>query len=199
MATERSVMPGTVLGRLLNQVEALQKALEACRPIIEDGVANADMMAPVDGERYLGAQDAIALADAASCCTQSTFQAGVWSWLLACFGDRIAQDRMERNHRFLEESLELVQACGASREEALQLVDYVFGRPVGEKHQEVGGVMVTLAALCGAQGLDMCAAGEQELCRIQEPEVMERIRAKQATKPKGSPLPETAPPVGGAR
>ncbi|RQS15519.1 hypothetical protein DIE07_03565 [Burkholderia sp. Bp9002] len=35
-------------------------------------------------------------------------------WMLECFGAAIATDRMERNHRFLEEALELVQACGCT-------------------------------------------------------------------------------------
>lgn len=84
-----------------------------------------------------------------------TFQDRVQPWMIACFGTEIAGDTVERNHRFLEEALELVQACGCTQSEAHQLVDYVFGRPVGEKPQEVGGVMVTLAALCLAQSLDM--------------------------------------------
>ncbi|MNN11716.1 hypothetical protein D3C81_1246860 [compost metagenome] len=73
-------------------------------------------------------------------------------------------------------------------------MDYVYGRPVGDKHQEVGGVMVTLAALCLAQGLDMHTAGETELARIWTK--VEQIRAKQAAKPKHSPLPEHAPATG---
>jgi len=117
------------------------------------------------------------------------FQARVKPWLLECFGEAIANDREERNHRFLEEALELVQACGCTASEAHQLVDYTFGRPVGEKAQEVGGVMVTLAALCLAQDLDMHAEGETELARISVPELVARIRAKQAAKPKHSPLP----------
>ncbi|WP_454731875.1 MULTISPECIES: hypothetical protein [Cupriavidus] len=118
----------------------------------------------------------------------TTFQSRVEPWMLACFGAEIAADTEERNHRFLEEALELVQACGATASEAHQLVDYVYGRPVGDKHQEVGGVMVTLAALCLAQGLDMHAAGETELARIWTK--VEQIRAKQAAKPKHSPLPQ---------
>ncbi|MGF7178385.1 hypothetical protein [Azospirillum doebereinerae] len=115
------------------------------------------------------------------------FQSRVQPWMLACFGELIAADTMERNHRFLEEALELVQACGCTPSEAHQLVDYVFGRPTGERSQEVGGVMVTLAALCLAQGLDMHAAGETELGRIWTK--VDVIRAKQAAKPKNSPLP----------
>lgn len=115
------------------------------------------------------------------------FQARVHPWLTACFGAVIASDKTERNHRFLEEALELVQSCGCTQHEAHQLVDYVYGRPVGEPHQEVGGVMVTLAALCLAQDLDMHADGEAELARIWTK--VEQIRAKQAAKPRNSPLP----------
>ena len=119
-----------------------------------------------------------------------SFQSRVQPWMMACFGAKISADGAERNHRFLEESLELVQACGCTASEVHQLVDYVYGRPVGEREQEVGGVMVTLAALCLAQALDMHAAGETELVRIWTK--VEAIRAKQAAKPKHSPLPVAA-------
>lgn len=120
------------------------------------------------------------------------FQARVQPWLMACFGAMIAGDREERNHRFLEEALELVQSTGCTASEAHQLVDYVYGRTVGEPTQEVGGVMVTLAALCLANGLDMHEAAETELARIWTK--VEAIRAKQAAKPKHSPLPEASLP-----
>ncbi|WP_244102275.1 hypothetical protein [Burkholderia gladioli] len=118
------------------------------------------------------------------------FQARVQPWMMECFGPTIAADRVERNHRFLEEALELVQSLGCTANEAHQLVDYTFGRPVGEPAQEVGGVMVTLAALCLANTLDIHAAGEAELARISAPAMVENIRAKQAAKPKHSPLPQ---------
>lgn len=125
---------------------------------------------------------------------QAPFQQRVQPWLLECFGAEIAADRMERNHRFLEESLELVQSLGCTASEAHQLVDYVFGRPVGNPPQEVGGVMVTLAALCLASGLDMHEAGEVELARVNAPGLAAKIRAKQAAKPKHSPLPQSPTP-----
>ena len=117
-----------------------------------------------------------------------SFQARVHPWMMECFGAMIAGDRDERNHRFLEEALELVQSTGCTQSEAHQLVDYVYGRPVGEVGQEVGGVMVTLAALCLANHRDMHADGEAELSRIWGK--VAEIRAKQAAKPKHSPLPE---------
>ena len=120
-----------------------------------------------------------------------TFQARVKPWMDACFGPEISADKIERNHRFLEEALELVQANGCTQSEAHQLVDYVYGRDVGEINQEVGGVMVTLAALCLANGIDMHEGGETELARIWTK--VEKIRAKQAAKPKHSPLPQHVP------
>lgn len=118
---------------------------------------------------------------------ETTFQTKVLEFLVACFGEA-ALDKTERNHRFLEESLELVQACGCTASEAHQLVDYVFNRPIGEKYQETGGVMVTLAALCECQGLDMNDCGEIELYRVWQK--IDQIRIKQANKPKHSPLPQ---------
>lgn len=116
----------------------------------------------------------------------SFFQYRVNDWMQACFGAEISADKAERNHRFLEESLELVQACGCTANEAHQLVDYVFGRKVGVAAQECGGVMVTLAALCTPNALGMNRCGEAELERVWGK--IEEIRLKQARKPKHGPL-----------
>lgn len=121
--------------------------------------------------------------------TSETFQVRVGRWLIRCFGKTISFDRLERCDRFVEEALELVQSCEYSAERAHALVDHVFGRPVGYAPQEVGGVMVTLAALCRAHGMDMDVSAEMELTRISAPDVVEKIRAKQAAKPTGSALP----------
>lgn len=117
-----------------------------------------------------------------------SLQTKVNEWVVTAFGQNIADDKVERNHRFLEEALELVQAQGCSREEAYQLVEYVYGRPDGDVNQEVGGVMLTLAALCNASDIDMTRESERELARVWEK--IEKIRAKQAAKPKHSPLPQ---------
>lgn len=118
----------------------------------------------------------------------SDFQSRVYQWVCSCFGVKVAADKVERNHRFLEESLELAQSLDCSREEAHQLVDYVFSRPIGEPYQEVGGVMLTLAALCQANDLDMMVSGETELERVWTK--IEKIREKQANRPNNSPLPQ---------
>lgn len=121
---------------------------------------------------------------------ESTFQLGVHSWLQKCFGVGEPADRREQNHRFLEEALELVQACGCTSSEARQLVDYVFQRPVGDQNQEAGGVMITLAALCLANRIDMYSAGEMELLRVNQSTVMQAICAKWVGKPMHLPLVE---------
>lgn len=113
-----------------------------------------------------------------------TYQKDIDTWTLDCFGAQIGYNADERNHRFLEESLELVQSLGATRKECHDLVDYVFGREAGEPMQEVGGVVVCLAALCNAHRLGMVKAAHTELDRIRDPEIMEKIRAKHARKPK---------------
>lgn len=116
------------------------------------------------------------------------FQNRVNAWMTACFSVDAVSDVQERLHRFLEEALELAQASGGSREDAIALVDYVFSRPPGTANLEVGGVMVTLAGLCSASGIDMLDAGEIELTRNWDR--IDAIRAKRAAKPANSPLPQ---------
>lgn len=115
-------------------------------------------------------------------------QTKVAEWINTAFGAEVAADKVERNHRFLEESLELVQALGCTSDEAHQLVDYVYGRPKGEARQEVGGVMLTLMALCNANDIFAQNAASNEMDRVWEK--IETIRAKQAAKPQSSPLPQ---------
>lgn len=115
------------------------------------------------------------------------FQDRVAPWMQECFGAEISADKLERSDRLLEEVLELLQSGNYPPERIATLTKYVWSRDLGEPAQEVGGVMVTLAAYCLAHGLNMHTAGETELERIWTK--VEKIRAKQAAKPKGSALP----------
>lgn len=115
------------------------------------------------------------------------FQGSVADWVHQCFGIEGVTDKTERTHRFLEEAIELSQALGGTREEAIQLVDYVYGRPKGEPNKEVGGVMITLAALCNANDLNIEDECQKELSRIWGK--IEKIREKRNARPKNSPLP----------
>lgn len=136
--------------------------------------------------------DAVALESDIRCLVnivkKYSFQKDVDAWMAKCFGRAISKNVAERNYRFLEEAIELVQSKGCTVSEAHQLVDYVFNRPSGEPGQEVGGVMVTLAALCSAAGLDLNQCAEAELERVWAN--MMKIKVKQANKPIRSPLPQ---------
>jgi len=119
-----------------------------------------------------------------------TFQDRVGAWMLDCFGPKVSMDRLERRDRLVEEVLELAQTLPEfTADRAHALVDYVFNRPVGVTEQEVGGVSVTLAALCFAEGISQSHWAGVELGRIERPEVRNKIRAKQASKPTGSAIP----------
>lgn len=108
--------------------------------------------------------------------------------MTACFGAEITNDKTERNYRFLEEALELVQSNNCTREDAHALVEYVYDRPAGDLRQELGGAMVTLAALADALRIEMEDCGSQELDRVWGK--IKEIREKQASKKiKSGPLP----------
>lgn len=110
------------------------------------------------------------------------YQAAVARWMIECFGEIIAMDPLERIMRFLEEALELAQAEGMTSEEAERVLAYVYGRDAGETPQEVGGVMVTLAAFCYRRGVDLQTEALREIDRIDSPEMRRKIFAKQAFK-----------------
>lgn len=95
-----------------------------------------------------------------------SLQTRVAEWVETAFGARVAADKVEGNHRFLEEALELVQSLGCPQSDAHELVRYVYGRPQGEVNQEVGDVMLTLMALCNASDIDVTRASEKELKRV---------------------------------
>jgi len=115
------------------------------------------------------------------------FQRGCRNWVIDCMGEDAAKNKVERNFRFTEEAIELVQSCGCSKEDVLKIVDYVYGRPLGEPFQEVGGTMTTLASLCNAQGIDLGVAADTELSRCWT--LVGKIRAKALAKRTHAALP----------
>lgn len=114
--------------------------------------------------------------------TPYSFQARCMKWILAWLNTNLVWNKQERNQRFLEEALELVQSLDMDKETAHKLVDYVFNRPRGEPKQELGGVMNTLAILSETNSMSMWADGEAELVRCWNN--IDKIREKQKAKPK---------------
>lgn len=114
--------------------------------------------------------------------TLELYEARVGTWMGKCFLPSLYSNMTERGDRLLEEVLELLQSNGYDPMRVPTLVEYVYGRPVGKPVQEVGGVMVTLAGYCYIAKVPMATAAWDELRRIEDPVVMDKIRAKQAAK-----------------
>jgi hypothetical protein len=118
------------------------------------------------------------------------FQQRVHRWLKACLGIVSASDEQERNLRFFEEAAELVLVRNMTREKMHEVIDYVCDREAAKgamdsstPGQEVAGTVVTLAALCNQAGITISEVAYEELQRIETPEVMQRVRDRQKTKP----------------
>lgn len=108
------------------------------------------------------------------------FQEDVRRWVADTFGEHVANDRVERGLRVLEEVMELAQVVGVDEEHARGLVDRVYSRPAGELRQELGGSVVTLAALAAAVGESAAACGWRELDRVEGRQ--DEVRASHARK-----------------
>lgn len=183
-------LEGTITRRLIPRVERLLKrASEGERRFITIHISGPRLEQRIVGFVTAETFDELVLLVGPAQAPSSAFasyQARTNAWMMSCFGEAITVDARERNLRFLEEALELVQSRGLTASEAHQLVDYVFGRPVGQPAQELGGVMVTLTALASAAKLDIGACAETELDRVWRN--MEKVRAKQELKPKFLPI-----------
>jgi NTP pyrophosphatase (non-canonical NTP hydrolase) len=105
-------------------------------------------------------------------------QIEIREWLCHRIGIPSQFESLEnRSQRFFEEATELVQVTGLTREQCHELVDYVYNRPVGQLHQEIGGVMVCLAALSERLDENMGVAFLDEIERVHKPEIIEKVRA----------------------
>jgi len=111
------------------------------------------------------------------------FEDETFEWFEKAFPEPKWNNLDERCCRFLEEAIELVQSLGLSKHDCEQLIKQVYNQPKGNPDQEVGGVMITLNILCSSHKLtNPICSGVMELDHINEPETIEKIRAKQAFK-----------------
>lgn len=111
-----------------------------------------------------------------------TNQSRITSWVRKVFTEAEYTNAPERSLRVVEEAIELAQACGIDADTLHRLVDYVCGRPVGDPQQEIAGCLVTVYAAAAALNVDADEALENEISRIQLPEVIDRVRRRQAEK-----------------
>lgn len=112
----------------------------------------------------------------------SELQSNVEDWMKLVFGIR-ARNREQRIARFMEEALELAQACEMTQSQIEQLTRYVYDRPKGRVGQEISGVLVTLSALATSEGVVMQHEIYKELKRIQTPEIINRVQHKFNSRP----------------
>jgi hypothetical protein len=105
-------------------------------------------------------------------------QKSIYDWCVTAFAGGDNSPRI-RALRFGEESIELMQAAELTKADVHKLVSYVFARPVGEPHQEVGGVMLTLNAYCQSVGLKVVDAEMDEIARVNSKSVEHFQRRQQ--------------------
>lgn len=88
----------------------------------------------------------------------------VTSWAIKVFGARLVYDKRHRSLRFLEEALELVQACGLDKIDALKVMSQVYAKPAEKViAKEVAGSFTTLMALSSCLSIDFEGAYEDEM------------------------------------
>lgn len=93
-------------------------------------------------------------------------QSDAFAWGGRTFGE-INLSKRERARRFIEEALELAQACGLTKDDIRGLYMHVYNKPPGQPSQEAGGVGVTLLMLCQVLGISADHAERTELARVQ--------------------------------
>ena len=112
-------------------------------------------------------------------------QALVEQWVRSRFTDKVFENKEEHGRRVLEEAIELFKVEARdpkeARAQAHKLVDAVFDKKVGELKQEIGGVAVTLLALCALHDLRLDELAEAEINRIMTTPA-EEFRKKQQAK-----------------
>lgn len=109
-----------------------------------------------------------------------TAQRMAFAWAVQTYGE-VAKKARYQAFRFLEEALELVQAMGLTKEDAIRTVEWVFSRSVGTVRVEVGDVRLSIDILAESQGVSSddcytaCASRISDLDPAQ-------MRAKEAAK-----------------
>lgn len=87
------------------------------------------------------------------------------AWAVWAFGS-VASSKEERALRFLEEAMELAQACGISAEQATKVGKRTWARPVGQVATEVAQASLTLTCLSEALDVDQRTVHCQEFMRV---------------------------------
>lgn len=82
------------------------------------------------------------------------FQKSVATWGKTNFG-AIAYSKQERAFRFLEEALELCQACEVNLGQVKHIAGIVYSKPIGTKEMELADAQLNLYALANVHGVSL--------------------------------------------
>lgn len=106
------------------------------------------------------------------------WQGQIRNWMFNMVKAPDQWDPVNRGQRILEEVAEACQCpeIGLSEQQCHDIITYVYNRPTGVYHQEIGGIIVTLLALCDATKEDLYQCMVDEIARIREPEMVEKVR-----------------------
>jgi hypothetical protein len=103
-------------------------------------------------------------------------------WVRRALGEAVLNDRQERALRFLEEAVELAQACGLPEAQASRLLARVYAKEPGGVKEEMAGSYFTLLMLARAHDVSIDWELLKEFRRVDTPEMIARIRQKHAGK-----------------
>lgn len=92
-------------------------------------------------------------------------QADLFKWVRRTFGDQAALP-FDRALRVVEEAIELAQAEGVPREQAIAIVEHVFKKPKGKPIQEAGGLGLCLLGYCASKNFSADSAERLEYDRV---------------------------------
>lgn len=92
-------------------------------------------------------------------------QTDILDWVKRTFGQQTLT-KEERYRRFIEEAVELGQALDIPSQDIIRIVEVVYSKPKGIISQEIGGVGLTLEALCAFLHFSLYYETEYEFNRV---------------------------------
>lgn len=92
-------------------------------------------------------------------------QQEVLDWATEMFGP-VARNLDERGARLAEEAIEVAHTAGVPIEVIIKIAERIYTKPKGEMRSEIGGVALTLDAICALVGTNPDWEAMQEFDRV---------------------------------
>jgi hypothetical protein len=104
------------------------------------------------------------------------------NWLQSVLGTEVRTNLRERASRIVEEAIELAQVEGVTRSRCSASSSACTRGRWASRHQEIAGIQVCVLAYTAAADIDLAKVTNDEITRIEDPALIEKIRAKHAAK-----------------